>query len=68
MISRILRDQNIIFDILVRNFLTSYRVALIYALATTEPLESELAVQVEYDMDEQGPITLSLSSSFYSHC
>ena len=30
-------------------------------ICITEPLESELAVQVEYDMDEQGSITLSFS-------
>jgi len=46
------RDHNTTFDILVCLF--SRQHILRAEPGCLEPLESELAVQVEYDMDEQG--------------
>jgi hypothetical protein len=32
-----------------------------HQLSSSEPIESELAVQVEYDMDEQGQLRLPVA-------
>lgn len=60
MISLTLNVQNITFDILVIRF-EFYFQHLASALndALLEPLEAELARQVEYDMDEQGVLYLA---------
>ena len=46
------RGQSITFDTAVGRFLAEMLVIL--STLFLEPLERELAVQVEYDMDEQG--------------
>ena len=46
------RGQSITFDTAVEMFLSEMLVIL--STLFLEPLERELAVQVEYDMDEQG--------------
>jgi len=46
--------QNITFDTLVCSYLCWIAFSIMTITLLAEPLESELAVQVEYDMDEQG--------------
>ena len=57
-------DQNIISDISVYFFRPYNQSSSSQFAIFLEPLESELAVQVEYDMDEQGRSIASFQSFF----